>query len=185
MGAQLPLDSGKLEPHRHHPNCLRPMVLPASATACKTADNSDLIFLPDSLYKRVFLANSGASLSIGPYESQADPFGSTLRSTSGASISAWGYKTLQVKFSKTRLNHRFLLADVANQILGKFNLLISPPTHQVLFASSLYNILQTGTPQGPPQPALQQLRLVLHRDPPLASQTAAQQVDSTTLLSQV
>ena len=68
--------------------------------------------------------------------------------------SAWGYKTLQVKFGKTRFNHQFLLAYVANPVLGmdfftKFNLLLYPPTHQVLFALSLDNILQTGTPQGP------------------------------------
>ena len=132
MRARLSLDSRKLEPRRRHPKRQRPIVLPASATACKTAVNPDLIFLPDSLSSRVFLADSGASLSIVPYKSQARPFGPTLRSASGASISAWGYKTLQVKFGKTRFNHRLLLADVANPILGmdfftKFNLLISPP----------------------------------------------------------
>ena len=132
MRARLSLDSRKLEPRRRHPKRQRPIVLPASATACKTAVNPDLIFLPDSLSSRVFLADSGASLSIVPYKSQARPFGPTLRSASGASISARGYKTLQVKFGKTRFNHRLLLADVANPILGmdfftKFNLLISPP----------------------------------------------------------
>ena len=99
---QLPLDSRKLEPHRCHPKHWWPIVLPASATTCKTAVNSDLIFLPDSLSKRVFLADSGASLSIVPYKSQAHPFGPTLRSASGASISAWGYK-----FGKTRFNRWF------------------------------------------------------------------------------
>ena len=48
------------------------------------------------------------------------------------SISTWGHKTLQIKFGQTRFTHRFLLADVANPILGmdfftQFNLLISPP----------------------------------------------------------
>ena len=55
-----------------------PILLPASATACKASVNSDLIFLADSLSYRVFLANSGASLSIVPYKSQARPFGPTL-----------------------------------------------------------------------------------------------------------
>ena len=128
-------------------------MLPASATACNSV-NKNLIFLPDSLSKKVFLADSGASLSIVPYQSQARPFGPTLRSASGASISAWGYKTLQVKFGQTRFTHRFLLADVANPILGmdfftKFNLLISPPSHKVLFLSTLDDVLQN-TPQGSP-----------------------------------
>ena len=126
------MDAGKLEQRRRHPKRQRLIVLPASATACKNSPNSDLIFLPDSLSRKVFLADSGASLSIVPYNSQTRPFGPKLRSASGASISAWGFKTLQVKFGKTRFSHRFLLAEVANPILGmdffkKFDLLISPP----------------------------------------------------------
>ena len=62
MQAWLLLDSGKLEPRRSHPKHRRLIVLPSSATTCKSAFNSNLIFLPDSLSKRVFLADSGASL---------------------------------------------------------------------------------------------------------------------------
>ena len=128
MGAQLSLDP-KLEHHRCLPKHRRTIVLPA--TACNLV-NKNLIFLPNSLSKKVFLADYGASLSIVPYQLQACPFGPILRSASGASISAWGFKTLQIKFGQTRFTHRFLLADVANPILGmdfftKFNLLISPP----------------------------------------------------------
>ena len=110
-----------------------------------------------------------------PYISQTHPFGPKLRSASGASDSALGFKTLQVKFEKTRFSHQFLLAEVAIPILGmdffkKFDLLISPPppTHKVLFASSLDSILDVdppqgtplartsvSTPQGPPSPACQ------------------------------
>ena len=67
-----------------------------------------------------------------------------------------GFKTLQVKFGKSRFLHRFLLAEVANPILEmdffkKFNLLISPsPTHKVLFASSLDYILDVDPLQAPP-----------------------------------
>ena len=175
MGARLPLDSRKLEPYQYCPKHWQPILLPASATTCKTAVNSDLIFLPDSLSKRVFLADSGASLSIVPYKSQAHPFGPTLRSTRGASISAWCYKTLQVKFGKTRFNYRFLLADVANPILGmdffmKFNLLICPPPHPlgpVCLVPGQHP--PDRYPTGPPQPVLQQLRLVLQRVRPLAA----------------
>ena len=180
MCARLPVVP-KLEHRRRRPKRRRTIVLPASATACNSV-NKNLIFLPDSLSKKVFLADSGASLSIVPYNSQARPFGPTLRSASGASISAWGYKTLQVKFGQTRFTHRFLLADVANPILGmdfftKFNLLISPPSHKVLFLSTLDDVLQSppqGSPQNPPQGS-----------PLRASQPAAHQVDSPTLPSQV
>ena len=136
------------------------IVLPASETACKSLSNSDLIFLPDSLSGKVFLADSGASLSNVPYNSRTRPFGPKLRSASGASISAWGFKTLQVKFGKTRFSHWFLLVEVDNPILKmdfftKFDMLISPPppTHKVLFASSLDSILDVDSPQAPPGPA--------------------------------
>ena len=82
------MDAGKLEQRQYHPKCQHTIVLPASAIACKNSSNSDLIFLPDSLSCKVFLADSGASLSIVPYNSQTHPFGPKLRSASGASISA-------------------------------------------------------------------------------------------------
>ena len=110
-------DAGKLEQRRRCPKHQCMIVLPTSATACKNSNNSDLIFLPDSLSRKVFLADSGASLSIVPYNSQSSPFGPKLRSASGASIGAWGFKTMQVKFRKTRFSHRFLLAEVANPTL--------------------------------------------------------------------
>ena len=162
-----------------------------SATNCKATVHSDLIFLPDSLSNRVFLPIR-VPQNIVPYKSQACPFDPTLWSTSGASISAWSYKTLQVKFSKTRFNHWFLLADVANPILGWTSSQSStclfpppPPTHQVLFASSLENILQTGTRQGSPSASSAANQASPPQGSPLASQLATQQVDSTTLPSQV
>ena len=94
---------------------------------------------------------------------------------------------MQVKFGQTRFTHRFLLADVANPILGmdfftKFNLLISPPSHKVLFLSNLDDVLQN-TPQGSP---LSAIKVSPPQGPPLlASQPAAQQVDSTPLPTQV
>ena len=149
------MDAGKLEQRRRHPKHRRLIVLPASATACKNLPNSDLFFLPDSLSHKVFLADSGASLSIVPYNSQTRPFGPKLRSASGASISAWGFKTLQVKFGKTRFSHWFLLAEVANPILGmdffkKFDLLISPPHPQGAFCINPGLHPGRGTSTGPP-----------------------------------
>ena len=150
----MPVGVRKLEQH------LPTIVLPASATACTNLRNSDLIFLPDSLSSKVFLADSGASLSIVPYNSQTHPFGPNLRSASGASISAWGFKTLQVKFGKTRFSHQFLLAELANPILWmdffkKFDLLISPPPtrcslHLLWTGSSMW-ILHRSLPSPAPQ----------------------------------
>ena len=182
------MDAGKLEQRRRHPKRWRLIVLPASATTCKNSPNSDLIFLPDSLSRKVFLADSGASLSIVPYNSQTRPFGPKLRSASGASISAWGFKTLQVKFGKTRFSHRFLLAEVANPILGmdffkKFDLLISPPTHKVLFASTLDSILDVEPPQGPPRATSQ---VSPPQGPPSSTcQPSVQQVGTKPLPPQV
>ena len=124
------------------------MILPASATAC-SADlkNLDLIFLPDKLSHKTFLADSGASLSIVPHKSNSRTTGPKLKSVNGAAIRAWGFKQFTLLIGQTRFVHRFLLADVANPILGidffkKFNLVISPPAHAVLFASTNTDILR-------------------------------------------
>ena len=160
---QLPaaLQLPKLGNRRRAPRRRRPIivVLPASATACNVAANSNLIFLPDSLSGKNFLADSGASLSILPHTSNSCPSGPKLRSVNGASISAWGFKTIPLKIGRFRFVHRFLLADVANPILGidffkQHGLLISPPTHQVIFSGSgvsLWPAQQVhDTPQPPP-----------------------------------
>ena len=58
-------------------------------------------------FTQVCLADLGASRSIVPYNSQTSPFGPKFRSASGALFSAWGFKTIQVKFGKTKFTHRF------------------------------------------------------------------------------
>ena len=103
--------------------------------------NLNLIFLPDSLSGKKFLADSGASLSILPHKSANCPSGPKLKSVNCANISARGFKTVPIKIGLFRFVHQFLLADVANPILGidffkQHGLLISPPTHQVMFLAS-------------------------------------------------
>ena len=188
-GHQLPsaLHLPKLGNHRWAPRRRRPaiVVLPASATACNVAANLNLIFLPDSLSGKNFLADSGASLSILqlPHTSSNCTSGPKLKSVNGANISAWGFKTIPLKIGLFRFVHRFLLADVANPILGidffkQHGLLISPPTHQVIFSGSgvpLWPTHQVNCTSAPPLP----------RPPPGPAreplQKPAQQVSITTL----
>ena len=107
------------------------------------------------------------------------------------SVSAWGFKTLLVKFSKTRFLNWILLAEVANPILvrdffKKFDLLISPPpTHKVLFASSLDSILDVDPPQGPPPPPACTQVSTPQRPPSSTCQPSVQQEGTKPLPSQV
>ena len=159
------------------------MILLPSATACNAAANLNLIFLPDSLSGKNFLADSGASLSILPHKSPNCPSGPKLKSINGATISAWGFKTLPVKISLFIFVHRFLLADVANPILGidffkQHGLVISPPTHQAVFSSTgvpLWPANQVSAPPPPPR----------RSQPPAVSNQPANQVTSVPSLPPV
>jgi hypothetical protein len=137
------------------------VILPASATACNINAYSNLIFLPEKTSSKLFLADTGASLSILPHKSNARPSGPKLLSVNGENIKAWGYKPHTLVFGQSKFTFRFLLADVKNPILGndffkKFNLLVSPPTNQVLFRSSMQDILQAPPGFAGPVPVLEQ-----------------------------
>lgn len=152
------LARGKLGNRRLFPNRRRKIViLPASATTCHIGANSEIIFLPEKQTRKLFLADTGASLFILPHKSKAHPSGPKLVSVNGEKISAWGFKPVSLTFGQHKFLHRFLLADVQNPILGidflkKFDLIVSPPTRQVLFRYNNTDILQADLGLGPAQP---------------------------------
>jgi hypothetical protein len=138
------------------------LILPASSTACHIDANSNLIFLPENSTRKMFLADTGVSLSILPHKSSAHPFSPKLLSVNGANVNAWSFRPVTLSFGQHKFTFRFLLADVKNLILGIdffkcFNLLVLPPTHQVLFRGSNTDILHMDSvlqvaPSASPQP---------------------------------
>ena len=135
--------------------------------------NSDLIFLPDSLSHKVLKADSGASLSIVPYNSQTHPFGPKLRSASGASrVSKLCKSNLERAGSFIGFCWRRWLTQSWRWISSRnstCSFLPPPPTRCSLhlpWTTSWMWILyrppplahtSVSSPQGPPSPAYQPL----------------------------
>ena len=100
-----------------------------------------LIFLTDTLSGTKFLVDTGASLSILPFTSNAAQSGPKLVGVQGTAIPTWGYQQKTVVFGTARFTFNFLLANVATPIIGvdflkKFRLNVSPSLGQVIFAAT-------------------------------------------------
>ena len=88
------------------------------ATAMSFPTNAGLIFLKDELTSDNFLVDTGATLSIVPYNAKASPSGPTLNGANGLPIPTWGTVTKFVRFQGITFKHTFLQAAVAGPILG-------------------------------------------------------------------
>jgi hypothetical protein len=78
----------------------------------------ELLHLTDDISGRRFLVNTGASYSIYPHLSAAEPTGLPLRSPGGQAIPSWGEKQLEICFAGQKFVWTFLLAKVDFAILG-------------------------------------------------------------------
>jgi len=105
------------------------------------APPAGLLFLTDTTHNLRFLVDSGASLSILPHQSAAQPSGPPLLGVDGQRIPTWGSRDLSVSFGGQTYPFKFLLAAVATPILGMdflthFDLTIHPKRRQVLHAAT-------------------------------------------------
>jgi len=110
----------------------------------------NLIFLHDSANNLKFLVDSGASLSILPFNSSTAPSGPHLIGANGSTIPAWGFRSMAVRFGGQPFLFNFLQAAVATPILGmdflaKFELTINPSKKQVLHAATGRILSQAST----------------------------------------
>jgi hypothetical protein len=96
---------------------LTPAAPPLAATAMSFLVAEHLIFLQDTMNNLNFLVDSGASLSILPHSSTAQPTGPHLVGANGKSIPAWVFHHSTVCFSGQNFEFDFLLAAVATPLL--------------------------------------------------------------------
>jgi hypothetical protein len=98
-----------------------------------------LIFLTDEPVNDKYLVDTGATLSIVPYSSNARTSGPLLKGADKQPIPSWGFVSETVQFMGKLFTANFLQAAVAGPILGidflrKFKISVAPETSQVLFA---------------------------------------------------
>jgi hypothetical protein len=72
----------------------------------------------DELMKDRYLVETGATLSIVPSTSIADPSGSLLKGADGQPIPSWGFVSKTIRFQGKLFTAKFLRAAVAGPILG-------------------------------------------------------------------
>ncbi len=98
------------------------------------------------------LVDTGASYSIYPHSSAAEPKGPPLRSPGGQAIPCWGEKQLEISFAGQKFVWTFLLAKVDFAILGAdflkhFHLVVDLPASQLLDTRTLRRFA-AGPPAG-------------------------------------
>ncbi len=101
--------------------------------------NAGLIFLTDELTNDRYLVDTGATLSIVPWNQNSSPSGPLLRGADGQTIPSWGFIQKTVQFQGKLFTATFLQAAVAGPILGidflrKFKVTVAPEINQVQFA---------------------------------------------------
>jgi hypothetical protein len=104
----------------------------------------------DSVSKRRYLVDTGASFSVLPFYSPNFPSGPRLSGPDGASIPCWGYRRQFLVFGRRRFVWRFLLAAVKFPIIGvdflkHFCLLVDPAGQQLVDATHHDPITATAT----------------------------------------
>jgi hypothetical protein len=97
----------------------------------------DLLYVIDSISKRRYLVDTGASFSVLPFFSATAPTGLRLSGPYGASILCLGYKRHFLVFGRHHFVWRFLLTAIKFPIIGMdfskhFHLLVDPAGQQLV-----------------------------------------------------
>ncbi len=113
--------------------------IPTHAKAMHFPANAGLIFLTDELTNNRYLVDTGATLSIVPFNQNSSPSGPLLKGADGQPIPSWGFIKKTVQFQSKFFTSSFLQAAVASPILGidflrKFKVTVVPEINQIQFA---------------------------------------------------
>ncbi len=103
----------------------------ATATAMHFPADAGLIFLTDELTNDRYLVDTGATLSIVPFNQNSSPFGPLLKGADGQPIPSWDFIQKTVQFQGKLFTFSFLQAAVAGPILSidflrKFKVIVAP-----------------------------------------------------------
>jgi hypothetical protein len=119
---------------------------PGAQLASTSPPGTPLIYLRDSVSGKLFIADSGAALSVLPHFSDKIPTGPPLLAANGDSIPAWGYVQRQVRFGGHAFTFNFVLAHVSYSIVGldffkAHRLIIDAEQSAVLFKANMRPVM--------------------------------------------
>jgi hypothetical protein len=114
-----------------------------------------LIYLKDSVSHTNYLVDTGAAISLVPFNSSLSATGPAIVNANGSAIPSWNFVRKQLKFGKNSFVHSFLQAKVSQPILGldflsRHNISIDCKASRVLFPQSKPLPVFATAPPSPP-----------------------------------
>ncbi len=94
------------------------MTAPPAIYTSPSPSWADLIFLKDSVSHTNYLVDTGAAISLVPFNSSLAATGPAIVNANGSAIPSWNFVRKQLKFGKQSFVHRILQAKVSQPILG-------------------------------------------------------------------
>jgi hypothetical protein len=91
---------------------------PPAIYTSPSPSGADLIFLKDSVSHTNYLVDTGAAISLLPFNSSLAATGPAIVNANGSAIPSWNFVRKQLKFGKHSFVHSFLQAKVSQPILG-------------------------------------------------------------------
>ena len=149
------------------------MTAPPAIYTSPSPSGADLIFLKDSVSHTNYLVDTGAAISLVPFNSSLAATGPAIVNANGSAIPSWNFVRKQLKFGKHSFVHSFLQAKVSQPILGldflsRHGISVDCKASRVLFPQPKPLPVFATTPP-PPAP----LRPSARHAPPWVANTAA------------
>ena len=94
------------------------MTAPPAIYTSPSPSGADLIYLKDSVSHTNYLVDTGAAISLVPFNSSLAATGPAIVNANGSAIPSWNFVRKQLKFGKHSFVHSFLQAKVSQPILG-------------------------------------------------------------------
>jgi hypothetical protein len=131
---------------------------PPAIYTSPSPSGADLIFLKDSVSHTNYLVDTGAAISLLPFNSSSAATGPAIVNANGSAIPSWNFVRKQLKFGKHSFVHSFLQAKVSQPILGldflsRHGISVDCKASRVLFPQPKpLPVFATTPPPRPPPP---------------------------------
>jgi hypothetical protein len=117
------------------------LVLPQVTTIHTFSGRAKLCFIRDEKSRKDFLVDTGAAISLLPFQSAAGATGPQLQAVNKQAIKTWNFVNTAVKFNSWEYTFAFLRADVPFPIVGLdflryFGMQVNPSSPAILIAPS-------------------------------------------------
>jgi hypothetical protein len=128
------------------------LVLPQVTTIHTFSGQAKLCFIRDEMSQKDFLVDTGAAISLLPFQSTTAATGPQLQAVNKQAIKTWDFVNTAVKFNGGEYRFAFLRADVPFTIVGLdflryFGMQVNPSSLAILIAPTSRS-QEGGTPGG-------------------------------------